>query len=284
MAKRHHLIIMSVWVVALCAAWIYFGRMRPNDSRTGGIGPEPAPLKADDPAATPARAAEGVVQRLHKALRKANPAYTGRGRFRSQTGQVVAADLRGCRVGDLTPLKGMPLAELYLEGNHVRDLTALRGMKLVRLYLSHTDVTDLDPLAGMPLETLNLLGTKVADLRPLAGAPLRFLWLNETPVSDISPLADCPLRSLTLHRTRVRDLTPLAGSDLGRLHIGETPVTDLTPLKGMSLSRLVFTPDRITRGIEVARQMQSIREIGPTFESLMPPERFWRLHSQGRFR
>ena len=96
-------------------------------------------------------------------------------------------------------------------------------------------------------------------------------------------MADCPLVSLTLHKTRVEDLSPLANSRLERLHIGETPVSDLTPLKGLSLQRLIFTSGRITKGIEIVRNMKSIQEIGPSFENRMNPEQFWTLYSQGKF-
>lgn len=81
------------------------------------------------------------------------------------------------------------------------------------------------------------------------------VWLNGCPVSNIAPLKGLPLKSLTLHLTRVVDLSPLSGSSLERLHIGETPVEDLTPLLGLHLTRLVFTPDRIKKGLEVVKAM-----------------------------
>ena len=84
--------------------------------------------------------------------------------------------------------------------------------------------------------------------------------------------------SLTLHRTLVRDLSPLSGTGLQRLHIGETPVTDLTPLKGMRLTRLVFNPDNIQKGMDVARALP-LQEIGTQFDDagrdLAPPQVFW---------
>ncbi len=241
---------------------------------------------------------------IHEQIRICNPYYTGEAMFEIQDGQPVALqlsgsgvtdlsalegmkieklDLRGLPVSDLEPLRGMPLIELYLEDTGVEDIEPLRGLKLERLYLSNTLVTDLSPLAGMPLTNLNLLGTAVKDLAPLEGVPLEFLWLNETPVSDISPLSKCPLISLTLHRTSVADLRPLIGTALQRLHIGETPVTDLTPLNGLNLTRLIFTPGRITKGLEIARGMESIREIGTTFENKMNPGQFWHLHDAGVF-
>jgi Leucine-rich repeat (LRR) protein len=249
-------------------------------------------------------ATEWTPDMIHQRLKTLNQYYTGGALFDIRDGQPVVMqlsgcgvtdlsplegmrieklDLRGLPVSDLDPLRGMPLVELYLEDTGVQSIEPLRGMKLERLYLSNTLVTDLSPLAGMPLTNLNLLGTAVTDLKPLSGAPLQYLWLNETPVSDISPLAKCPLVSLTLHRTRVADLRPLAGTALQRLHIGETPVTDLTPLTGMRLTRLVFTPSNISKGIEIARGMQSINEIGTTFESKMNPAQFWQLYDAGAF-
>jgi len=242
---------------------------------------------------------------VHGALKSKNPDYNGKALFQIRAGQVVAMqltgtgitelsplkwmglqglDLRGLPISDLEQLKGLPLKELYLEGTKVEDLAPLQGMKLFRLYLKNMHVRDLAPLRGMPLMTLNLYGTEVRDLSPLRGMPLQYLWLNMTSVSDISPISGSPLLSLTLHKTGVGDLSPLAGSNLQRLHIGETPVTDLTPIRGLALTRLVFTPGRITKGIEIARNMTSIREIGPTFENRMDPSQFWSLYDQGKFK
>lgn len=115
--------------------------------------------------------------------------------------------------------------------------------------------------------------------------PLQYLWLNETPVAEIEPIAGCPLVSLTLHRTPVEDISPISGiPTLQRLHIGETPVTDLTPLEGMRLRRLIFTPDRITRGLDIVKKMHSLQEIGTTFENRMPPGQFWAVYSPDRSR
>jgi hypothetical protein len=187
-----------------------------------------------------------------------------------------ALDLRGTSVSDLSPLEGMPLVLLGLEQTRVTDLSPLAGMGLVKLYLNDTAVSDLRPLEGTPIQELMLAGAQVRDISPLNGMPLMMLWLNGNAVSDISALAGCPLQSLTLEGTRVDDLTPLAGvGSLKRLHIGGTPVTDLTPLKGLALDRLIFNPDRITAGMEVVREMDSLQELGKTLEGRMPPAIFW---------
>ena len=235
-------------------------------------------------------------ERIHRELARTNPGYNNQAAFRLENGQIIALQLTGagvtnltaiqdmklqaldarqCRIKDLTALQGLPLLELYLEETDVTDLTPLQGMPLQKLYLSMTPVRDLQPLAGAPIVELNLVNTQVTDLTPLRGMPLKMLWLNETPVRDIAPLAGCPLVSLTLHRTLVDDLSPLTGSSLQRLHIAETPVTDLTPLKGLRLTRLVFNPERIQTGLEVARQMTTLRQIGTVLEEVMPPQIFW---------
>lgn len=201
-------------------------------------------------------------------------------------------DLAGCPVEDLYPLRGMSLEVLYLERTRVEDLRPLQGMPLVELRLNETPVEDIRPLAGMPLRRLYLARTRVRDLSPLAGSvTLDSLWLNDTPVEDIRPLASCPnLVSLTLAGTQVRDLSPLKGLRLERLHIARTPVEDLTPLGWLRLTRLVFSPGRIKAGLEVVRNMPSLREIGTAFgeedrgleSNLMPPQLFWQEFDAGR--
>lgn len=245
-------------------------------------------------------AVDWTPERVDRILLQTNPGYQGEALYQIQNGRVTGLqlsgttitnmpflhemgiqvlDLKGLPLADLKQLKGLDLVELYVEDTDIRDITPLCGMELKQLYLSDTYVTDLTPLEGMPLEQLNLLGTDVADITPLKGMPLVFLWLNQTPVSDISPLSACPdLMSLTLHGTRVSDLSPLAGGNLKRLHIGETPVTDLTPLKGMELARLIFTPENIRVGLEIAREMESLQEVGTTFENRMPAGVFWHLY------
>jgi Leucine-rich repeat (LRR) protein len=93
-------------------------------------------------------------------------------------------------------------------------------------------------------------------------------------------LAGSSLISLTLHNTAVSDLTPLASTKLERLHIGETEVTDLTPIKDLPLTRLVFSPLKIKIGLEYMRTKLTLKEIGSSFETLMPPQNFWAVYDE----
>jgi len=260
------------------------------------FGAAPSPVECGSMGMTAAQVL-AHPETLHQRIKARNPDYNSKAQFTQDktlglvgdfTGSRIsdlaplagipfnALDLRGQPISDLDPLKGMPLTLLGIEDIQVADLKPLTGMKLTKLYLSGTPVTDIKPLAGMPLNELMLVGTGVRDLAPLKGSPLQTLWLNSTPVSDIAPLVGCRLVSLTLEGTRVSDLKALSRmTSLKRLHVGETPVTDLTPLKGLKLQRLVFSPGSITKGLDVARNMQSLTEVGANLEVLMPPAEFW---------
>ena len=57
----------------------------------------------------------------------------------------------------------------------------------------------------------------------------------------------------------------------------------------MGLTRLIFTPSRIKKGIDYAREMPSIREIGTAFGTpgdegkMHPPHIFWQMYDEGKF-
>jgi hypothetical protein len=252
---------------------------------------------------------------LQAAIKAANPDFGGDvqlGPMQTETGMVVVAaindpavedigpladvpiqgiDLSMTRVSNLSPLEGKPLRVLYLESTPVDDISVAAGMPLEDVYLAHTNVEDITPLEEAPLRQLNLVGSKVGDLSPLANQRhLKMLWLNDTPVSDLGPLKSVPLVSLTLAGSKVSDLSPLKGHPtLERLHIARTPVTDLSVLRWLTLSRLIFTPSRIKTGIQYARNMPTLREIGTAFgeqygNDSLPPSEFWKLYDAGKFR
>ena len=71
-----------------------------------------------------------------------------------------------------------------------------------------------------------------------------------------------PLTGLHFSDTRVSDLSPLKGMPLTSLHCYNTQVSDLSPLEGMNLTAITFTPKNITKGLDVIRQMKSLKTIG----------------------
>ena len=270
--------------------------------------PPPPPTSLPPQVAQPPQSPQ--LARLQAILRKANPDYQGQGQFVEENGEIVGGQLPGCGLRDLSPLKGLKLMGLDISDNPVREIRHLNGMPLRSLYAENTQIKDLTPLKGapigelrlngcpietlaglegMPLQSLYLPLTKVKDLSALAGSQVRQLWLNDAPVSDLSPLAGTPIVSLTLLRTQVSDLSFVRKLPvIQRLHIGDTLITDLSPLKGVPLSRLVFTPSKVTKGMEFARQIFGLREIGVRFDDgareLMPPDHFWERFDKGEFR
>lgn len=262
-----------------------------------------------EPASSPPRTIASPEQ-LAEALKEKNPGFSGQMQMEPISADLLALavndpnlkdisplarqrigvlDLSKCDIADASPLAGLPLVELYLEDNQrLADISALRGVPLRKLYLSRTRVENLGPLRGAPLEDLNLLGTPVKDLSPLAECPIKMLWLTGCPVADISPLRRVPLVSLTLQDTKVSDLSPLEGHPLQRLHIGGAEVADLTPLGSSQLTRLIFTPSKITKGLDAVRKMASLQELGTRFDDAaddkMPPATFWELYDKGELK
>lgn len=144
-------------------------------------------------------------------------------------------------INDLSVLKGLPIERLRLFCcRNISNLTALSGMKLESLDLYKTPVSDISPLTGMNLKELNLLGTEVTDISVLKGMPLKKLYLP----NDVS------------------DISPLRGMDyLIYLCMFSRNVTDVSPLAGMKLEVLNIDIDSVTNGLDVIRDMKSLRKI-----------------------
>jgi hypothetical protein len=206
--------------------------------------------------ATQALPAEQQIEAVSKKLMELNPGFDGKlngaeGRPtpRIDHGVVVGFGLHSDGVTDISP---------------VRALTGLMRFNCSKRSTGTDRLSDLSPLAGMDLVSLECAGTAVADLTPLVGMDLTSLTLNSTEVSDLSPLAGMPLLHLTCYRTTV---------------------TDLSPLTGMKLKSIRFTPRNITRGLDVIRRMDSLKEIafdGAPNATLAPAE-FWRRYNAGEF-
>ena len=210
-------------------------------------------------------------------------------------------------VHDLTPLKGMPLSYLNVWATKVTDLSPLEGMPLTKLVIGMTGVVDLSPLRGMPLRELWCQACRVSDLTPLKNMPLRHLHMTRTLVSDLSPLREMPLESLYFSGTSVSDLSPLRGMPLVELlcdgtlvfdlaplqglplrdlACDSTPVFNLSPLKGAPLEKLSFSPQKITQGLDILRDMKSLKTIGISWEianQLWPAPEFWERYDRGEF-
>ena len=189
-------------------------------------------------------------------------------------------------VADLTPLEGMPLKSLLIFNlRHVKDLSPLKGMPLVSL-LCRAPVDDLTPLKDMKLTSLDIEQTHVTDLSPLKGMPLGLLMIGECKTSDLTPLKGMPLKTLNIWGTQIQDLTPLQGMPLKSLSMFESSVTDLSPLKGMQLENIRLTPKNITQGLDILRDMKSLKTIGIHYspEKTWPAADFWERYDKGEFK
>jgi serine/threonine protein kinase/Leucine-rich repeat (LRR) protein len=203
---------------------------------------------------------------------------------------LLALDLSGTKIADLTPLGGMPLGELDcsrcaeivdlkplagmplkaldLAGTGVTDIAPLSSLSgLKRLNLHDVRVSDLTPLSGLPLEWLDIASTQVVDLAPLRAVPIQFLHVGWTKVADLTPLASMPLKSVDVSALPALDFSPLQGLPLEECQLQNTRVRDLGFLRGLPLKRLYLN------GCHEARNLAVLAEI-PTLELLMLPERF----------
>lgn len=201
---------------------------------------------------------------------------------------------------DLTPLARMKLANLtYLDLAYTKVTDA--GMvyfkdckRLTDLRLEHTRVGD----AGLAyfkdckhLTAINLAGTNVSDagLAPFEGCNgLLFLALWDTQVGNegLAHFKACKnLEHLYLGRTQVGDvgLAQFKAMPLRTLSIDATGITDLTPLQGMALEEFRLTPKNITKGLNVLRDMTSLKTIAVDGNQPMPAAEFWERYDKGEF-
>ena len=188
------------------------------------------------------------------------------------------------KLADLSPLEGTPLSSLRVYCTQVSNLSPLRGMPLTTLHCNGTPVSDLSPLKGMPLTDLTCFATHVTDLSPLQGMPLTFLHCAWTSVSNLTPLKGMPLTDLAIDHTPVSNLSPVQGMALALLRCDQTHVSDLSPLEGMNLKWVWLTPKNVTKGMNVIRQMKSLKTIGLIWhDKEFPPAEFWKKYDAGEF-
>ncbi len=217
-----------------------------------------------DVAALPA---EKQVEAVVKKLRELNPGFDGK-----ETHEIA----------------GGAVTELRFVSDNVADISPVRALERLKILACNgtwdkRKLADLSPLRGLKLTFLNCSFSKVADLSPLAGMPLVELWCNHTLVASLSPLRDMPLTRLHINETPVSDLSPLKDMPLAILQCNETQVSDLTPLAGMHLLRVWLTPRNIVKGMDVLRQMKSVRFIGVRVQNPLSAEEFWKKYDAGDF-
>jgi formylglycine-generating enzyme required for sulfatase activity/serine/threonine protein kinase len=189
------------------------------------------------------------------------------------------------------------LTALSLLGTKVSDagLANFKNCKnLTELCLSYTQIGDagLVPFQDCKnLTILDLSNTRVSD----AGLSyfkdckdLRELYLWNTKLTDAGLIhfKDCKgLTHLALNGTSVNDagLVQFKGMPLRKLWIGNTAITDLTSLQGMPLEVIYLTPKNITKGLDILRDVKSLKTIGISRDQSWPVAEFWQRYDKGEF-
>jgi serine/threonine protein kinase/Leucine-rich repeat (LRR) protein len=198
--------------------------------------------------------ADEQVKAVSKKLVELNPGFDGK--IADWSGNLPTIE------------KGMVKGIVFVAEN-VTDISPVRALASMR-YLSCSGVpgrqgalSDLSPLKGMSLVNLHFYSTRVSDISPLQGMQLTEVSCGATQVSDLSPLKGMPLTKMVCDLTLVSDLSPLAG---------------------MNLTEFAFTPKNITTGLDVIRQMKSLKTIGLRGTSdKFSPDEFWKRYDAGEF-
>ena len=76
----------------------------------------------------------------------------------------------------------------------------------------------------------------------------------------------------------------IKGMPLKHLSIHRTAVTDLRPLQGMELEEIHLTPKNITQGLDILREMKSLKTIGIDYSQSWPAAEFWERLDKGEFK
>jgi hypothetical protein len=108
-------------------------------------------------------------------------------------------------------------------------------------------------------------------------------------VSDVglAHFKDCEnLNQLHMHQSQVGDagLAQLKGMPLRILWISNTGIADLTPLQGMPLEAIWLTPKKIPKGLDILRDMKSLKTIGIAGKQAWPAAEFWQRYDKGEFK
>jgi len=92
------------------------------------------------------------------------------------------------------------------------------------------------------------------------------------------------LTLLQVSDTKVRDLEPLKDMPLKTLYVDAPGVTDLRPLQTIALEDIRLTPKIITRGLDILRNMKSLKTIGLSHYKAWPAAEFWDRYDKSEFK
>jgi formylglycine-generating enzyme required for sulfatase activity len=167
------------------------------------------------------------------------------------------------------------ITQLHLQGTAVTDagLAYFKDSKIITdLYLDGSQITDTG-LAHfkncIDMTHLGLWNTEVTDMGLVQVKDYKNLWylaLNATKVTDAGLANLAGLHKLTV------------------LWMYNTGITDLTPLQGMPMEDIRLTPKNITKGLDILREMKSLKTIGIDSNQSWPAAEFWERYDNGEFK
>ncbi|MDD4312732.1 MAG: hypothetical protein PHW41_09645, partial [Eubacteriales bacterium] len=185
-------------------------------------------------------------------------------------------------ISDLTPLKGLHLIRLALNGNLIKDLSPISSMPdLQELLIGQNPIYSIDSLASCAsLQRVDLDDTYVVDISPL-GAELKCVFLKNTPVIDYSPLLKMtPLRDVFLSNLSENELSILVQlTSLTSLVLVDS-LTSIKPILTLkNLKSLALNDSRLTSidGIEALEKLTYFRIFTDTNIDLTPLTKLPRL-------
>jgi hypothetical protein len=269
--------------------------------------PAIAPFTDADVQRIAALTAAEQVEEVRKELMRRNPGFDGKMEHKIEGGVVTEFRIVTDKVTDIAPIRVFKaLRVLECSGTYtdkpngvLADLTPLEGMNLAgltHLALKNTKVTDkgLAHFKGCKnLTTLYLTRSQVGDAGLMHFKDCKALTQlhlgGATKMTDkgLAYFKDCKnLTLLILDYTQVGDagLAQFKGMPLKGLTINSTGITDLTPLQGMPLEGILLTPKNITRGLDILRDMKSLKTIGIIWQQSWPAAEFWERYDKGEFK
>jgi serine/threonine protein kinase len=173
---------------------------------------------------------------------------------------------------------------------HLKDCKTLTSLDLGSTRVSDAGLTHFKDCKA--LTVLYLHWTNVGDVGLVHFKDckdLTDLSLASTKLSDVglAHFKNCKnLTRLDVNHTQVGDagLAHFKGMPLTWLWIDDTGITDLNPLQGMLLEEIHLTPKKITRGLDILRDMKSLKTIGVAWKQDWPAAEFWDRHDRGEFK
>lgn len=181
-------------------------------------------------------------------------------------------------ISDLSPLEGLNLSVLNIEGNLVDDFKPLERMTaLTELFAGSNPIRDLSPLPSLyRLKHLSLQRAAVSDIGPLAQIPsLEFVDLFDIPCADYSPLAALPaLASVNISEATARDVAVVVeNKQLKEIVAHRCGITSFDLFKALpNLERLELWQNNISdlSGIEVLQNLKHLNLNYTAVKDLTP--------------